>query len=48
MMRLYLIVAITFMTGCGALTNFVVGASGNVFSDSIDRGIDTNCNKGQE
>jgi len=44
MMRLYLILAITFLIGCGALTNFIVGASGNLFSDSVDRAIDRQVN----
>ena len=37
--RLYIILLLTFSTGCGALTNFIVGASGNVLSDSVDRAI---------
>ena len=39
MIRLYIILLLTFSTGCGALTNFIVGASGNVLSDSVDRAI---------
>jgi hypothetical protein len=53
MIRLSLILALIFsVVGCGAVTNFVVGASGNLFSDSVDRVIDTKLNssdcKGKE
>ena len=58
MIRLYLIIAIIIFTlltaiiGCGAVTNFVVGASGNLFSDSVDRVINAKLNpsdcKGKE
>jgi hypothetical protein len=45
MMKLYSIIAIIIsVSGCGAVTNFVVGASGNVFSDSVDRVIDKKIN----
>ena len=51
MIRLYLIIAIIVATGCTAVANFVVGASGNVFSDTINRAmekqIDSDC-KGRE
>ena len=51
MIRLYLIIAIILSTGCGAVANFVVGASGNVFSDTINRELEKQINsdcKGQE
>ena len=45
MIRLYLIFAIIIsVVGCGAVTNFIVGASGNLFSDSVDRVIDKKIN----
>ena len=44
MIRLYIILLLIFIGGCGALTNFVVGASGNLFSDSVDRAIDDKVN----
>ena len=51
MIRLYLIIAIIVTAGCTAVANFVVGASGNVFSDTINRAmekqIDSDC-KGRE
>ena len=45
MIRLYIILLLTFSTGCGALTNFIVGASGNVLSDSVDRTINNSSAK---
>lgn len=57
MIRLYLIIAIIIFTlltaiiGCGAVANFVVGASGNVFSDTINRELEKQINsdcKGKE
>jgi hypothetical protein len=45
MIRLSLIFAtIISVAGCGAVTSFLVGASGNVFSDSVDRVIDKKIN----
>jgi hypothetical protein len=39
--RLYIILAVIVSTGCVALTNFIVGASGNVFSDEVSRRVET-------
>ncbi len=58
MIRFYFIIAIIIFTlltaiiGCGgAVANFVVGASGNVFSDTINRELEKQINsdcKGRE
>jgi hypothetical protein len=42
--RLYLILSLIFLAGCGALTNFIVGASGNVFSDAVGREVEKKVN----
>jgi uncharacterized protein YceK len=45
MIRLSLILAlIIFVSGCGAITNFIVGATGNVFSDTINREVEKKIN----
>tara|TARA_R110002012_G_scaffold293807_1_gene489630 strand:- start:373 stop:507 length:135 start_codon:yes stop_codon:yes gene_type:complete len=33
-----------FQVGCGAVTNFIVGATGNVFSDTINREVEKKIN----
>jgi hypothetical protein len=37
--RLYIILLLTFSTGCGVLTNFVVSASGTAASNYAERNI---------
>ena len=45
MIRLYLIFAIIIsVVGCGAVTNFIVGATGNVFSDTVNREVEKKIN----
>jgi hypothetical protein len=44
MIRLCIILSLIFITGCGALTNFIVGASGNVFSDEVGRQVEKKVN----
>jgi len=44
MIRLALIFAIVISAGCGALTNFIVGASGNVLSDAVGKEADKKVN----
>ena len=45
MIRLSLIVALIIsVAGCGAVTNFIVGATGNVFSDTVNREVEKKIN----
>jgi len=45
MIKLYSILAIIiFVSGCGAITNFIVGATGNVFSDTVNREVEKQIN----
>jgi len=39
-MKIFLFVILIFQFGCGAITNFIVGATGNVFSDTINREVE--------
>jgi len=39
-MKLFLVLILLLQVGCGSIANFVIGASGNVFSDSINREIE--------
>jgi hypothetical protein len=51
MIRFCIILGLIVFFGCSAITNLVVGASGNIFSDSVGKALDkknnTDC-KGQE
>jgi hypothetical protein len=42
--RLALIFAIVISAGCGAVSNFIIGASGNIFSDSVGKVMDKKIN----
>jgi len=43
-MRLILFLILVFQFGCGAITNFIVGATGNVFSDTLNREVEKKIN----
>ena len=40
MIRFYIILVLACLTGCGAVSSFLVGAGGNVFSDEISRQVE--------
>ena len=43
-MKIFLFVILFFQIGCGAIANFVIGASGNVFSDEVGRQVEKKIN----
>lgn len=43
-MKIFLFVILFFQIGCGAVANFVIGASGNVFSDEVGRQVEKKIN----
>jgi hypothetical protein len=40
--RLYIILSLIFIGGCTALTNLIVGVSGNLVSDEVGRQVERN------
>ena len=41
---MFIFLLLIFQVGCGAVTNFIVGATGNVFSDTVNREVEKQIN----